>query len=165
MSHRLHSSKLESLGLAAAMRGLCREFEEQQDVEINFESHGLPNPLSPDISLCFFRVLQEALDNSVKHSGVRHFEVRSWGTPNEVHLTVSDLGGGFDKATAKAGRGLGLISMEERLKIVHGSLSIESHLRARYYGPCFSAYRSSQHFGADGLATFASWLSCKLVNF
>jgi signal transduction histidine kinase len=108
------------------MRGLCREFEEQQKVEIDFDSHGLPNPLSPDISLCFFRVLQEALDNSVKHSSVRRFEVRSWGSPNEVHLTVSDLGGGFDMATAKAGRELGLIGMEERLKIVHGTLLIES---------------------------------------
>jgi PAS domain S-box-containing protein len=126
MSHRLYSSKLESLGLAAAMRGLCREFEEQQKVEIDFDSHGLPNPLSPDISLCFFRVLQEALDNSVKHSSVRRFEVRSWGSPNEVHLTVSDFGGGFDMATAKAGRELGLIGMEERLKIVHGTLLIES---------------------------------------
>jgi signal transduction histidine kinase len=115
--------------VAAAMRGLCREFEEQQKVEIDFESHGLPNPLSPDISLCFFRVLQEALDNSVKHSGVRQFEVRSWGTPDEVHLTVSDFGCGFDVGTAKAGGRLDLISMEERLKIVHGTLLIESQHR------------------------------------
>jgi signal transduction histidine kinase len=114
----LHSSKLEYLGLATAMRGFCKEFGEQQKVEIDLETHDLPSDLSPDISLCFFRVLQEALHNSVKYSGVRHFDVRSWGTPNEVHLTVSDFGSGFDIEAAEAGRGLGLISMDERLKIL-----------------------------------------------
>jgi len=128
LSHRLHSSKLEYLGLATAMRGFCQEFGEQQKVEIDFETHDLPSPLSPDISLCFFRVLQEALHNSAKYSGVQHFEVRSWGTPNEVHLTVSDLGSGFDIDLAKAGRGLGLISMDERLKILKGTLTIKSQL-------------------------------------
>jgi len=63
-----------------------------------------------------------------KHSGVRHFEVRLRGTPNEVHLTVNDCGAGFDMGAAKAGRGLGLISMEERLKILNGTLSIEPQL-------------------------------------
>ena len=129
LSHRLHSSKLEYLGLATAMRSFCKEFGEQQKVEIDFETHDLPSALSPDISLCLFRVLQEALHNSVKYSGVRHFEVRSWGTPNEVHLTVSDFGSGFDIEAAKAGRGLGLISMDERLKILNGTLSIESQLK------------------------------------
>jgi PAS domain S-box-containing protein len=128
LSHRLHSSKLEYLGLATAMRGFCQEFGEQQKVEVDFESHDLPSPLSPDISLCLFRVLQEALHNSAKYSGVRNFEVRSWGTPNEVHLTVSDRGSGFDIDLAKAGRGLGLISMDERLKILKGTLSIYSQL-------------------------------------
>jgi PAS domain S-box-containing protein len=129
ISHRLHSSKLELLGLASAMRGFCKEFGEQKRVEIDFESQGLPDPLSPDISLCLFRVLQEALDNAAKHSGVRFFEVRSWGTPNEVHLTVSDVGCGFDMETAKTGKGLGLTRMDERLKIAHGTLSIKSQLK------------------------------------
>src|ERR1700752_4979318 len=80
MSHELHSAKLQYLGIAAAMRGFCREFGEQQKVEVNFQAHDLPSPLSPDISLCFFRVLQEALHNSAKHSGVRHFDVRLWGS-------------------------------------------------------------------------------------
>jgi PAS domain S-box-containing protein len=128
ISHRLHSSKLQSLGLAGAMRGFCREIGEQKKVEIDFESRGLPDSLSPDISLCLFRVLQEALYNAAEHSGVRIFEVRSWGTPKEVHLMVSDFGCGFDIETAKNGRGLGLTSMEERLKIVHGTLSIKSQL-------------------------------------
>jgi PAS domain S-box-containing protein len=126
LSHELHSSKLQYLGLAVAMRGFCREFGEQQNVEIDFQTHDLPSPLSADISLCFFRVLQEALHNSAKHSGARHFEVRLWGTSDELHLTVRDSGAGFDLEAAKESRGLGLISMEERLNLVCGTFSIES---------------------------------------
>jgi signal transduction histidine kinase len=123
---RVASSRLQYLGIAAAIRGFCREFGEQQKVAIDCKIYDLPVPLSPDISLCFFRVLQEAMQNSAKHSGVRYFEVELWGTPGEIHLTVSDSGAGFDIDAAKASRGLGLISMEERLKLLNGTLSINS---------------------------------------
>jgi PAS domain S-box-containing protein len=126
LSHELHSAKLQYLGIAAAMRGFCQEFGERQKVEIEFKTHDLPSSLSPDISLCFFRVLQEALNNSAKHSGVRHFEVQLWGKSDEIHLTVSDSGIGFDREAAKENRGLGLISMEERVKLVKGTFSIDS---------------------------------------
>jgi PAS domain S-box-containing protein len=126
LSHELHSSRLQYLGIVAAMRGFCREFGEQQKVEIDCKIHDLPAPLSADISLCFFRVLQEALHNSEKHSGVRHFEVELWGTSDEIYLTVRDSGAGFDIDAAKASRGLGLISMAERLRLVGGELSINS---------------------------------------
>ena len=126
LSHELHSAKLEFLGIVPAMRGFCREFGAQQKVEIVFTSRDLPSPLSPDISLCLFRVLQEALHNSARHSGVQRFEVQLWGSSEEIHLTVKDSGAGFDTEAAKTRRGLGLISMEERLKLVNGALSIES---------------------------------------
>jgi PAS domain S-box-containing protein len=126
LSHELHSSRLEYLGITAAMGAFCKEFGEQQKVEIDLKTHGLPTPVPPDISLCLFRVLQEALHNSAKHSGVRHFEVRLWGTSDEIHLTVRDSGAGFDREAAKESRGLGLISMEERLKLLNGTFSIES---------------------------------------
>jgi PAS domain S-box-containing protein len=129
LSHELHSAKLQYLGIAGAIRGFCQEFAEQQKMEIDFNAYDLPSPLEPDISLCLFRVLQEALHNSAKHSGVRHFEVRLWGTSDEIHLTVKDSGVGFDREAAKESRGLGLISMEERLKLVKGTLSIESQLK------------------------------------
>jgi PAS domain S-box-containing protein len=129
LSHELHSATLQYLGIAVAMRGFCREFAEQQKVEIDFEAHDLPCRLSPDISLCLFRVLQEALHNSAKHSGGRQFEVRLWETSDEIHLTVKDSGAGFDREAAKESRGLGLISMEERLKLVKGTLSIDSQLK------------------------------------
>jgi signal transduction histidine kinase len=126
LSHTLHSSKLEYLGLAAAMQLFCKEFAEVQRVEVDFKSHDLPRPLSPDISLCLFRVLQEALRNSEKYSGVRHFEVRLWTMSGEIYLTVADSGVGFDVEAAKESRGLGLVSMEERLKLLDGVFSVES---------------------------------------
>ena len=126
LSHELHSAKLQYLGIAAAMRGFCREFGGQQKVDVGFKTHNLPTPLPAEISLCLFRVLQEALHNSAKHSGVRGFEVRLWGTSDAIHLTVRDSGVGFDREAVKAHNGLGLISMEERLKIVNGTLSIDS---------------------------------------
>jgi len=127
LSHELHSAKLEYLGIAAAMRSFCQEFGEQAKMKIDLKTHDLPGPLSSDISLCLFRVLQEALHNSAKHSGVRHVEVGLWGTSDEIHLAVSDSGAGFDNEAVKESRGLGLISMEERLKLVKGTFSIESH--------------------------------------
>jgi signal transduction histidine kinase len=129
LSHRLHSSKLEYLGLAAAMRLFCKEFGELQKVEVDFKTYDLPSPLSPDISLCLFRVLQEALRNSAKHSGVRHFEVRLWAMSGEIHLTVVDSGVGFNVEAAKESRGLGLISMEERIELLDGTFSVESQLQ------------------------------------
>ncbi len=126
LSHELHSSKLGYLGIAVAMRSFCQEFGRQQKAKIDFRNHDLPSPVPPDVSLCLFRVLQESLHNAVKHSGVRHIEVRLWGTLDEIHLTVSDSGAGFDTEAVKESRGLGLISMEERLKILKGTFSIES---------------------------------------
>jgi PAS domain S-box-containing protein len=126
LSHEMHSSKLEYLGVAAAMKSFCREFGEKQKVEVDFKTYDLPAPLPRDISLCLFRVLQEALHNSAKHSGAGSFEVRLWGAPDELHLTVRDSGAGFDSEAAKESRGLGLISMEERLNLLNGTFSIDS---------------------------------------
>ena len=129
LSHELHSAKLQYLGLAAAVRGFCKEFGEQQHAEIDFNTHDLPGALPADLSLCLFRVLQEALHNSAKHSGVKYFEVRLWGMPGEIHLMVKDSGSGFDWNAAKEGQGLGLVSMQERVKLVNGTLSIASQPR------------------------------------
>ena len=126
LSHELHSSRLEHLGIAAAVGGFCKEFGEQQRVEIDFKTHDLPSPLASDISLCLYRVLQEAIHNSAKHSGVKQFEVQLWGTLEDIHLLVRDSGSGFEPERAKKSSGLGLISMEERLKLLKGTLSIKS---------------------------------------
>jgi signal transduction histidine kinase len=128
-AHELYSPRLEYLGTAAVMRIFCREFGDRKGVEINFRSHGLLRLVLPDVSICLFRVLQEALHNGVKHSGAQKFEVQLWGTSDEIHLTVGDSGTGFELEAARKGRGLGLIRMEERLKLVDGQLSIDSHLK------------------------------------
>jgi signal transduction histidine kinase len=126
LSHRLHSSKLDYLGLTVAANSFCREFSEQQKVEIDFTHKGMPSRVPQEISLCLFRILQEALQNAVKYSGVRHFSVQFEGTPAEIQLTVSDHGVGFDQHDALSGRGLGLISMRERAHLVKGELSVTS---------------------------------------
>jgi PAS domain S-box-containing protein len=126
LSHRLHSSKLDYLGLATACKGFCRELSIRQSVEIEFHSENIPRELSKEISLCLFRVLQEALQNAVKYSGVRNFQVVLKCASGEVELSVSDSGSGFDLDEAMSGEGLGLTSMKERLKLVDGQLSIES---------------------------------------
>jgi PAS domain S-box-containing protein len=125
-AHELYSPRLEYLGIAAVMNSFCAEFGERKKVEIDFRNHGLPSLVPPDISICLFRVLQEALHNGVKHSGVHKFEVHLWGAADEIHLTVSDSGAGFDLAAARKGRGLGLTRMEQRLKLVEGTFSIDS---------------------------------------
>jgi signal transduction histidine kinase len=126
LSHRLHPAKLEHLGLAAAVSGYCRELSDRHGVEIDFHSEGIPKELPHEISLCFFRVSQEALQNATKHSGSRRFEVSLAGALNEINLTVRDFGTGFDFEGAANGGGLGLISMKERMKLVGGEFSIES---------------------------------------
>ena len=126
LSHRLHSSKLDYLGLATAAKSFCRELSEKTKVEIVFRDARIPHTLSKEVSLCLFRVLQEALQNAVKHSGVRSFTVDLRGTEESIELTVADFGAGFQEQEACTRHGLGLISMRERLQLVHGELSVKS---------------------------------------
>ena len=125
LSHELHSSKLEYLGVVAGMKSWCREFGERQKMEVDFRSESA-GPLPLEIGLSLFRVLQEALHNVVKHSEVKRVEVQVAESANEVHLMIRDSGVGFDIEAAKQGRGLGLTSMQERIRLVSGSIAIES---------------------------------------
>jgi len=127
VSHRLHSSKLEILGLSAAAKSFCQEFSERQHVEIEYHSEYVPRELSSQISLSLFRILQEALQNAAKHSGSRSFRVLITGKANHIELMVHDSGRGFEVEEAIRGRGLGLTSMKERIKLVGGELSIQSN--------------------------------------
>jgi PAS domain S-box-containing protein len=124
-AHELYSPRLEYLGVAAVMKIFCEEFGERKKVEIDFRSRGLPSPVQPEVSICLFRVLQEALHNGVKHSGVEKFRVQLWAD-DEIRLTVSDSGAGFDLEAARRGRGLGLTRMEQRLRLVNGTFSVDS---------------------------------------
>ena len=126
LSHRLHSSKLEYLGLVTAAKSFCHELSEQRNVRIAFKHSDIPAAIPKEISLCLFRVLQEALQNAVKHSADQNFTVEVHGTNEGISLIVSDSGIGFDWQDAMNRRGLGLISMRERLRLVNGELSIQS---------------------------------------
>jgi PAS domain S-box-containing protein len=126
LSHQLHSSKLDYLGIAAAIRGFCKEFSRQHEVEIEFTEVNVPKHVPKDVSLCFFRVTQEALHNALKYSGTGYYSVELRGTLDEVRLEVRDSGAGFDQEEAKNNRGLGLMSMQERVHLVHGTLVVES---------------------------------------
>jgi len=125
LSHELHSSRLEYLGVVSGMKSLCREFSERQKMEVDFRSD-VSSPLPFEIGLSLFRVLQEALKNAVKHSGVKRVEVQVVEQSNEVHLLVRDSGNGFDIEAARQGSGLGLTSMQERVRLVNGTIAFES---------------------------------------
>ena len=125
LSHELHSSKVEYLGVVGGIKSWCKEFAERQSIEIDFKSD-VSSTLPPEIGLSLFRVLQEALHNAVKHSGVRRVEVQlreNWG---EVHLVITDSGRGFDVEEAMQGTGLGLTSMRERVRFMNGTITLDS---------------------------------------
>ena len=125
LSHDLHSSKLEYLGAVAGIRSWCKEFAERQKVEIDFRST-VQSVLPLEVGRTLFRVLQEALHNFIKHSGVKRVEVLLLEDGGEIHMTVGDLGRGFELEAALEGKGLGLITMRERVRLVNGTIAIES---------------------------------------
>ena len=127
LSHDLHSSQLEYLGVVAGMKSWCKEFGEKQGIQIDC-GHHVQSILPPEIGLCLFRVLQEALHNAAKHSGVKWIQVQLQEESGEIHLIVRDAGRGFDVEAVKQGKGLGLTSMRERVRLVNGTIVIESKL-------------------------------------
>jgi PAS domain S-box-containing protein len=128
LSHKLHSSKLEYLGTVAAVRSFCNEFSQQHEVSVQFTEENIPGSLPRDISLSLFRVTQEALQNALKHSGTSRFSVSLRGTADEIQLEVCDEGAGFEMEEAKQHMGLGLVSMRERVHLVHGTFTIDSRV-------------------------------------
>jgi PAS domain S-box-containing protein len=125
VAHDLHSSKLEYLGVAAGMKSWCREFAEREKIEIECR-FDMQSTLPSAIGLCLFRVLQQAVQNATKHSGVKRIEVQLHEESGEIHLIVSDSGEGFDVEKALRGKGLGLISMKERVRLLNGTITIQS---------------------------------------
>lgn len=124
LSHSLHSTKLEHLGLNAAIGELCRKLSQRYDLEIVLQPNEVPVDLSPDVALCFYRVAQEALNNAIKHSSASHVLLALTWENGHLTMSVRDDGVGFNPASAQ--RGLGLATMEERLLTVGGVLTIVS---------------------------------------
>jgi signal transduction histidine kinase len=124
LSHRLHSSKLEHLGLRDALRELCQQIAKRHGLQLDLQIDEISADLNRDVSLCFYRVAQEALSNVVKHSSSSRAAVRLVVSRGVLRLQVMDEGSGFEPM--KTPSGLGMVTMEERLRIVGGRLSIAS---------------------------------------
>ena len=124
LSHRLHPAKLRLIGLVAALNGLQRELS-QADLRITFTHDNVPSAISSEVTLCIFRVVQEALQNAVKYSRARNVSVHLAGSPSGLVLAIADDGVGFDVDKAW-GKGLGLISIQERLDAIGGTFQIHS---------------------------------------
>ena len=126
ISHQLHSSHLEYLGLKAAVESACREFGEQYHANVDCICEETTAKVDGITGLCFLRVLQEALHNISTHSGAENVEVRLKQSGEELLLVVIDDGKGFDPEEARLTAGLGLISMRERVNLVGGRFDITS---------------------------------------
>jgi signal transduction histidine kinase len=126
LSHQLHPSKLEQVGLVVAVLGLCKELRRSHALDVKFTHFTEPGTISNDVALCLCRVVQEALRNVVKHSTSRHAAVELRGNARAIWLEVSDDGIGFDREALAARGGLGLISMQERVRLVGGEFVVDS---------------------------------------
>ena len=124
LCHQLHSAKLELLGLTAALRELCRELTKNHGLEIEIFADQLPFPLAENLALCFYRVAQEALHNSVRHSGSRHIQVKLTADGGILRMKIQDDGHGFNPSVPVSG--LGLATMRERMRLVQGNLTVKS---------------------------------------
>ena len=126
VSHRLHSSTLESLGLVPGVSALCKEFTDRYGIEVDFSADGIPRRLHPDVALCLFRIIQEGLQNLKKHSGVTKAQVKLWTAGDKILMSVCDKGRGFDLKQSTNNGGLGIRSMEERARLLCGRFEIHS---------------------------------------
>ena len=124
LSHRLHPTRLRLLGLVSALEALRDEFS-KSGIEIGFTHEDIPSKLPADVTLCLFRIVQEGLQNALKHSGAHQVLVYLSGGTGMLSLRILDDGLGFDVDLA-FGKGLGLLSMHERLEAIGGSLEISS---------------------------------------
>jgi PAS domain S-box-containing protein len=126
LSHRLHSSALDYLGLVPALQRLVSEFSVRHGIAIDLAHTAVPASLPSEVALCLFRVTEESFTNIAKHSGAKSARVRINGGPDGIHLTVEDAGTGFDVDSVERGGGLGFVSMRERLRVVRGTVRVDS---------------------------------------
>ncbi len=126
ISYRLHPAKLDQLGLVAASRSFCRELEQQTGIKVEFVHADVPRKLPEDVALCVYRVMQEALQNMIRHSRSPEAKVHLQFHGGDLSMLISDNGKGFDLDVVRRKGGLGLISMNERVRLVNGTFKIES---------------------------------------
>jgi PAS domain S-box-containing protein len=126
IAQQLHPAVLDDLGLEPALRSHCAAFARMSGIAVRFSSRGVGQPPPPDVALCLYRVAQEALRNTAKHSGAPRASVMLTGGSGAIRLSISDPGSGFDPGDARGRGGLGITSMEERVRLAGGSIRVES---------------------------------------
>jgi signal transduction histidine kinase len=127
ISHELHPAKLEQLGLVPALRGFCRDLAAAHTLTVQFTHDDIPDNFPPHVALCLYRVVQESLQNVIKHAKATRADVRLIAVGKTMRLTVTDDGAGFNSAGPQAKSSLGFVSMKERVRLVDGTLTVESH--------------------------------------
>ena len=126
LSYQLHPAKLDQLGLVSATRSFCQELHKQCGVAVEFRHDYVPRDLDRDVALCLYRIVQESLQNMVKHSQATQAQVHLKREAEGLWLVVHDNGQGFDTEMANHHAGLGLVSMRERVRLLHGQITIHS---------------------------------------
>ena len=126
LSHELHPAILEQLGLVTAVRAICTEVEATHDVRISFKANNVPKSLPNDVSLSLYRIVQESLQNVVKHSAAAHAEVQLSTDGEKLSLKISDDGCGFDPGASAGQASLGFIGMRERMRLLNGDFLVTS---------------------------------------
>jgi len=114
-SRRLHPSSVDRVGLLPAMRSLHNEVRRQNGVAVECSSDNVPDLIPHDVSLCLFRIAEEAMNNALKHSGSSEIRVELAGDSGDIRLRISDSGRGYEPGSIENGEGLGFLSMRERL--------------------------------------------------
>jgi PAS domain S-box-containing protein len=126
LSHRLHSSALDYLGLVPALQKLVGEFSGRHGIAVDFVHDSVPSPMPSDVALCLFRVAEEGLANIAKHSHAKSAHVHVNGASDGLRLTIEDAGRGFDVESLERRAGLGFVSMRERLRVLRGTFRVDS---------------------------------------
>ncbi len=126
ISRQLHPSILDDLGLVSAIESECTSFSEREGIRVKYESKNVPAVLPKDVALCIYRIIQESLRNIAKHAQTREAHVTLTGNDGGIHLSIKDTGIGFHPAQGRGKPGLGLASMEERVRLIQGDLSVQS---------------------------------------
>ena len=126
ISHKLHPSILEDLGLTAALNDLCEEFSAREGIEVQFTSEAVPPAIPVEVASCMYRIAQEAMHNILKHARADSVRLKVNGDSNGIYLSIKDTGVGFDAEAGVRRPSLGIVSMKERARLVQGEFSIHS---------------------------------------